>query len=312
MNKSVLVTICLAIAALALWGGVYAQKSTYRSFETGKHLDAVVSQIGQKTIAVSFDDESGVHRSSIYSEPLSEKVISSFKVGDRIRIAHPVGNPMRIMPESAIEELQASASYLRTVKSVSLACALSFIWTIVQSMRRKRLRTGWDVILWSLARTRRVFLAIGLLLMSFGVFVAWLTWHDSQQDAPPAIWQQAMLYLLALASGFFGIFGFFRGLGMLNMKKSPLYEKLTTRASEIVWIYEMNASTRHIESSKEFYVMVGFLDGSLDQIAVEKDHASLVMQTLAQKAPQARIGYTKELSTVFQQNPSAVQSSVQR
>lgn len=317
MNKLLFTAALLAFVALALLGGVYAQWATYQSFAEGPRADGRIEAVILNTLTVSYTDENNQSYSSVYSEPLSESAMSSFKVGDRVRIAHHVGNPMRVMPESELTQLKASPAYLRTVKSVGLAALLCFVWAIVQSIRRRRLKTGWDIILWSLSRTRNVSVGIGLLILAFGGFVFWLAWFDPQQvkdlQGLPA-WQitgmKWGLTLFGTVCCYLGGWGFLRGVKMLSIKKSPLYEKLTTRYSEIVWIYESTAATEHAEAGKEYYVMVGFLDGSLEQISVEKAHVAIVIQSLAQKVPQARTGYSKALADLFQQNPSAVQLGV--
>lgn len=308
MNKVRLVAWVQLIVFGALLFGVYAQYRNFQSFLEGNRAQALVTWMGQEGsgVMLSFTDHTG-KKYSVASEPFSKKGSLPFEVGQYIPVAYFPDNPMRVVPVAVLPQLKAGyfwwcAAILSGVGSLGL-----FFWDVVQSARRKKIKDGWQVLLWSLAKTRRDSFVVGFLLMAFSIFLTTILFSD--QSGQWHFWQSMLLGLILLFSLVVGCMSLWNFFNLCPLQKSRLYQKIKNQ--DIVWVYERSVPRRQ-EWASAHYVMIGFFDGSLEQISVEKNHVAVLIQTLSHSAPLASVGYTHHLSNLFSQNPAALQSTFER
>lgn len=152
---------------------------------------------------------------------------------------------------------------------------------------------------------------IGILMLAFAwvIFgVIFLGWDPSfyEQTRGLLVAEVLVLVLLLLAVAGLGVFLLKRTVGLIRIRQSKIFRALFDAPDTIVWLYEMTASTRHVQGSVQRFVMVRFNDGSAEQIVCgSKIDTMAVMTCMLQYAPHAVLGYQADWEKRYLENPAA-------
>ena len=165
------------------------------------------------------------------------------------------------------------------------------------------MKASHPLIIKSLRRTRRSFLTAAVVTVPFGIFLLACPWWSSEGRG------------ITIAATGLGVLTFAIGLFTVWMtrrywypERSPLMEMLRDRAGEIVWIYEqqINSTAGGIAVARAYNIRLQLDSGKGYTLSVAGPDRDQVLTILAELAPRATFGYSRELARQYKRNPQSL------
>jgi len=165
------------------------------------------------------------------------------------------------------------------------------------------MKANHPLIIKSLRRMRRAYLLTAFITLPFGVFATCAPlWSSEGRGITLAV---VGIGLLSAAVGAYMVWLTKR---YWNPEKSPLMEVLRDRAGEIVWIYEqqINSQVAGATVSRAYNIHLQLESGKGYVLSVASPDRDSVLTLLAQLAPRATFGYSRELKKQYKRDPQSV------
>jgi hypothetical protein len=163
--------------------------------------------------------------------------------------------------------------------------------------------TDHPLLLESMRRTRRAFLTAAIVTLPFGVFCLLAPWWSSEGRG------------VTIACAALGALSFAVGLFAARMtarywhpNRAPLMSVLRDHAAEIVWIYEQQVTSQAggIALARAHNFRLHLASGQCHTLSVAGRDREAMLSLLAEIAPRARFGYSRELARQFKRDPRSL------
>ncbi|MBD3636269.1 MAG: hypothetical protein HUJ25_02920 [Crocinitomicaceae bacterium] len=145
-------------------------------------------------------------------------------------------------------------------------------------------------------------LVVGTLVFSFGAFFLWLVLFGAKAETTKVNLEgQIILWVIIIMSMGFGGLMSWTGLTALQeikTGKNDLIKAIEKGDSDyVVWFYENITQSNNGERDYQLWIYAA--DNTSYQFTVKKGRINEVMEFLAERFPNAHVGYTEAISNKF-------------
>lgn len=165
------------------------------------------------------------------------------------------------------------------------------------------MKANHPLILAAVRRARRTFLLLGLLLMPFSLFIAAApAWSSEGRNITIAATIMGVVFVATC--------GFLLWMAWKHWtpERAPVMQALTQRPDDIAWIYEerIDSQAAGIIVAKTYSLKIQMVDRKHYVLGVKGHEREEVLRVLAEIAPQATFGYSRELAKQYKRDPRSL------
>jgi hypothetical protein len=279
-----LVALVLVIPPLAL----YEEWTPYRD---GKRLTAQVIEVkpyGKKKhmVAVQIDGK----RDTVYTRQ---------RPGATLDVIVPANHNGPI-DAARLDERRPSLWLIAMLAGVPFVIWLGvMLWRApTRAARRRTARTQpLDAVVDAVRFTRNVSIGLGIFFVACAGFIAIVPWFDREATTGMLV----ALELLALTSIVLAVFYFRRAIQLGDVRRNDVLDLIERRPRELAWFYVHEVKAQL--GQRGYALILNKTNGKRVALNVIAEDIDALLAAIAQHAPHAKQGWTRELEQAYRKNP---------